>query len=636
MQFNHPEVLYALFLLIIPILIHLFQLRRFKKEAFTNVKFLRKLSEQTRKSSQLKKWLVLISRLLIFTCIILAFAQPYFNINRDDSPANVFIYLDNSYSMQAKAKQGQLFQNSKQELLKSLPENKNITLFTNDAEYADVTRKEIQEIDFTPTALDLNTLLLKIKSLTANSKRENNLLLFSDQQNLELSTLNDSIDINLFSFNLQAKDFNNIAIDTAFVSDLKPETSVLNVKLSSFGNPETLTTVSLYDNEKLLGKTGVKINEEKDTVIQFQLQKKAIEKGIIKIEDNGLDFDNIMFFNINEIRPINIVNISNSEDLFLKKIYTQPQFNLTTFTEDEIDYNSLENAQVIILNELSKISNSLQNTLLKKAKENTIFIFIPSLEIKDVNIKLLIKNLGLPEFSTPISNEKLITGISYKDPIFEDAFEKQVSNFDYPKVQNYYDLDRSNGTALLRYEDLKPFLIKISNKYVFTAPINQANSNFLQSPLVVLSFYNIGLSALKPSQLYYTLGASNNIDIPVKTKSDKILELRSKNLNFIPQQQQFSDRVRISTTDFPKEPGNLEVWFNDQPIYNLSYNVNRDESKYIPLDLENYKNIHKIESLSEFINLSGFTQEVDSFWKWFVTFALFFLIIETLLLKYFK
>ncbi len=538
--------------------------------------------------------------------------------------------------MQAKAKQGQLFQNSKQELLKSLPENKNITLFTNDAEYADVTRKEIQEIDFTPTALDLNTLLLKIKSLTANSKRENNLLLFSDQQNLELSTLNDSIDINLFSFNLQAKDFNNIAIDTAFLSDLKPETSVLNVKLSSFGNPETLTTVSLYDNEKLLGKTGVKINEEKDTVIQFQLQKKAIEKGIIKIEDNGLDFDNIMFFNINEIRPINIVNISNSEDLFLKKIYTQPQFNLTTFTEDEIDYNSLENAQVIILNELSKISNSLQNTLLKKAKENTIFIFIPSLEIKDVNIKLLIKNLGLPEFSTPISNEKLITGISYKDPIFEDAFEKQVSNFDYPKVQNYYDLDRSNGTALLRYEDLKPFLIKINNKYVFTAPINQTNSNFLQSPLVVLSFYNIGLSALKPSQLYYTLGASNNIDIPVKTKSDKILELRSKNLNFIPQQQQFSDRVRISTTDFPKEPGNLEVWFNDQPIYNLSYNVNRDESKYIPLDLENNKNIQKIESLSEFINLSGFTKEVDSFWKWFVTFALFFLIIETLLLKYFK
>ena len=37
MQFKHPELLYALFLLIIPIIVHLFQLRKFQKEAFTNV-----------------------------------------------------------------------------------------------------------------------------------------------------------------------------------------------------------------------------------------------------------------------------------------------------------------------------------------------------------------------------------------------------------------------------------------------------------------------------------------------------------------------------------------------------------------------------------------------------------------------
>ncbi|HSJ12255.1 MAG TPA: BatA domain-containing protein, partial [Gillisia sp.] len=65
MQFIHPEVLFALFLLIIPVIVHLFQLRKFRKESFTNVKFLKKLSRQTRKSSQLKKWLVLATRLLL-------------------------------------------------------------------------------------------------------------------------------------------------------------------------------------------------------------------------------------------------------------------------------------------------------------------------------------------------------------------------------------------------------------------------------------------------------------------------------------------------------------------------------------------------------------------------------------------
>lgn len=46
MQFKHPELLYALFALLIPILIHLFQLRKFKKQAFTNVAFLKKVTSQ--------------------------------------------------------------------------------------------------------------------------------------------------------------------------------------------------------------------------------------------------------------------------------------------------------------------------------------------------------------------------------------------------------------------------------------------------------------------------------------------------------------------------------------------------------------------------------------------------------------
>ncbi|MCB0434262.1 MAG: BatA domain-containing protein, partial [Mangrovimonas sp.] len=77
MQFKHPELLYALFLLLIPIIVHLFQLRKFKKEAFTNVAFLKQVSIQTRKSSQLKKWLTLALRLLALGALIFAFAQPY-------------------------------------------------------------------------------------------------------------------------------------------------------------------------------------------------------------------------------------------------------------------------------------------------------------------------------------------------------------------------------------------------------------------------------------------------------------------------------------------------------------------------------------------------------------------------------
>ncbi|WP_309597403.1 BatA domain-containing protein [Flavobacterium davisii] len=77
MQFKHPEILYFLFLLIIPVIVHLFQLRKFKKEYFTNVRFLKELIIQTRKSSKIKKYLLLATRLLLLATLILAFAQPF-------------------------------------------------------------------------------------------------------------------------------------------------------------------------------------------------------------------------------------------------------------------------------------------------------------------------------------------------------------------------------------------------------------------------------------------------------------------------------------------------------------------------------------------------------------------------------
>jgi hypothetical protein len=112
MQFKNPEILYLLILLIIPILVHLFQLQRFVKIPFTNVQFLKNIEQQTRKSARIKKWLILITRMLIFACIIIAFAQPYFSDFSSDKKFNTSIYLDNSFSMQAKGENGELLKSN--------------------------------------------------------------------------------------------------------------------------------------------------------------------------------------------------------------------------------------------------------------------------------------------------------------------------------------------------------------------------------------------------------------------------------------------------------------------------------------------------------------------------------------------
>ncbi|HRH39956.1 MAG TPA: BatA domain-containing protein, partial [Flavobacteriales bacterium] len=77
MAFLYPAFLWALTALAIPVLIHLFQLRRFKRLEFSDVRFLKEVSQQTRSRKKVRHWLVLIARLLALTCLVLAFAQPY-------------------------------------------------------------------------------------------------------------------------------------------------------------------------------------------------------------------------------------------------------------------------------------------------------------------------------------------------------------------------------------------------------------------------------------------------------------------------------------------------------------------------------------------------------------------------------
>jgi len=161
MQFHHPELLYALFLLIIPLIVHLFRLRKFQKEDFTNVKFLKKVIKETRKSSRLKKFLILSTRLLLIASLVLAFAQPYFPaINNNLKESKTLIYLDNSLSMQALREQSTLLQKSINGILKSMPDESEYGLITNNQDYynrsSSELKKELQELQFTNEQLNLN------------------------------------------------------------------------------------------------------------------------------------------------------------------------------------------------------------------------------------------------------------------------------------------------------------------------------------------------------------------------------------------------------------------------------------------------------------------------------------------------
>ena len=192
MQFKHPEILYFLFLLLIPILVHLFQLRRFKKEYFTNVQFLKELSLQTRKSSQIKKWILLATRLLILTALIFAFAQPFFEAKDTKAATNeTYIVVDNSFSMQAQGQKGPLFKRVLEDLQQHLDENQNFSIITSSESFWETdiksSQKEIQNLKYNSSAFSLNQVLSQIKSRKTPFQKD--VIIISDFLNADAKTL---------------------------------------------------------------------------------------------------------------------------------------------------------------------------------------------------------------------------------------------------------------------------------------------------------------------------------------------------------------------------------------------------------------------------------------------------------------
>ena len=89
MSFVYPNFLWALFLLIIPIIIHLFNFRKYKTVYFSKVDFLTEVVEDSKSGNKLKHLLVLLSRLLLITALFLAFAQPFIPTGENQKTENI-------------------------------------------------------------------------------------------------------------------------------------------------------------------------------------------------------------------------------------------------------------------------------------------------------------------------------------------------------------------------------------------------------------------------------------------------------------------------------------------------------------------------------------------------------------------
>lgn len=642
MQFKYPELLWALFLLLIPIFIHLFQLRRFQKTPFTNVQMLQKVISKTRKTRNLKKWLLLFTRLLLFTFVILAFAQPFLAKTDVLKKRETVIYLDNSFSLQAKENGSDLLKLSVQGLIKNIDDDDTFSLFTNDEVFRSTELKSIKNnllsLDYSNNQLKFPEITLKANTLFSNGDQtEKNLILISDFQQSMGNFNADSINkVNTHLVALRPGSEQNIYIDSTYISKSDAQNIELSAILKSNTESENVP-VSLFNADKLIAKTSAVFGEDNKASVLFSLPKNEAIDGKIEITDNGLTYDNTLYFTIGPKAKIKTLIISGTASTaYLERIFTEDEFTVEKNVSGKINYSRIADQNIIVLNELDVIPSALNNSLKSFTKDGGSLIIIPSNNIDKNTYNLLIGNYFATSIADKNRLERKITGISFSHPLYKDVFEKKVANFQYPIAKEHYKI-KTSAPSLLNFEDGTPFLIGNNGIYMFAASISNENSNFKGSPLIVPTLYNMGSYSLKLPRLYNTIGTSAKVDVSI-TASDKsgILKIKNSDSEFVPLQQSFNNKTRLTFLENPNKSGTYNIVDDQKEVGKISFNYSNQESvlSYISLNTINVST--KNNSIASLFQELKKEQHINELWKWFVILALVFVVIEILIQKFIK
>ncbi len=570
--------------------------------------------------------------------LVIAFAQPFFAKQSALQQKETVIYLDDSFSMQAKSEGATLLENAVQSLIKSIPKNQNFTLFTNEKVFKQVSLPEVQNdllaLEPNPKQLQLHEIFLKGNTFfDGNPKAVRNLVLVSDfQQRMVTSEIDTTGTLQIHLVPLIPENMENIALDSIYLDGQNSENIELTAIISRKGSIES-TPVSLFNGEQLIAKTAAVFQENDQAEVKFTIRKNERINGKLEVSDTGLAYDNHLFFTIDTKDKIKVLAIGDADTDYLKRIYTDDEFVFTATAPEKLNYGELENQNLIVLNELPSVPTALATSLKSFSEEGGSLAIIPSDEIELKSYNLLTSNYFSTSFTQKIESKRSITNISFSNPLYRNVFEKNVANFQYPEVSQYFRV-KTAAPAALSFQDSSPFLVGGDGKYIFTASIAAENSNFKNSPLIVPTFYNMGSNSLRLPPLYGILGNLFSVDVSASLPEDTILKVSKGEYEFIPRQQALSNKVTLSFDENLKEDGIYSISQDDTSFKNISFNFDRKESDLTYLNLNEIKGTSKASSIASLFDAFEKDNRITALWKWFAILALLMLLVEVLIQKY--
>ncbi len=469
MHFQQPDFLWGLLLLTLPIVIHLFQFRKFRVLQFPGIHRLKEQLSVAKQTKKIKHWYLLLTRLLAFFFLILAFAMPTCQRSTtfEENKHKIVLIIDCSPSMLLKNDDKVLIEearNAARKIVNLANANSQFAIIANH------NQSKQQWVD-SRKALDL------ISDAQISEFPENFQTWFSDLDALNISQSNQDVYLitdnmqdvyegykkidfaksNISIIELESPKVCNLSIDTAYYIDptLSDEAlKSLNVIVhSSEVNYHGKTILQLLSGDKLIGSQEVLFENENTKELKFQVPEQIHGALKLKLEDQAILADNILY--LHETKKDFCKLSSNGENRFFQKLIKAQSIFIET---EDFNYQQNVAANSILLADLNRLTQDNMTKLDQLASSGKNILVLFEKDVTQIALQFGLKGKW--------KSEKVgLSGNGFLNDIFKGIFTSEIDQkTQFPFVDQYFQLEKfqsnQNWQPILTLENGDPILVQ--------------------------------------------------------------------------------------------------------------------------------------------------------------------------------
>lgn len=676
MQFVYPWFLTALASIAIPIVIHLFHFRRYKQLVFPDIRFLKQVQEQTQRNHKLKDLLVLLSRILLIAALVFAFAQPYLPATKGmvSGAKAIFIFVDNSYSMEQQGNEGPLLEQAKNKARAIIDSYEPSAVFQigthlSDGKYqrfvnATEAIQLIDEVTAKSGSINLEWEMERMQQQLKQSGKPIQIGYFISDFQQQMGKPNTaSIDSAVWMnwVPIATNELNNLYLDSAWCTSplIQPNKPIaLNCLLRNSGDAKVdQLPVSLFVNGIQKGLQNTSIDAKGTSRLTFTINANETEPMLIefRIQDAVIPFDNHLYGVLTPTKTIEVLAINtNKPNPYIQTVLElDPVYKLQQMPAAQLDYANWSSKQCIFLLEPTQITSGQLEELQKYVNQGGQLVIVPPANV-DMNMGLnsLLMSLQMPVFDKWQTNAVQVQTFNLKDVLFREVFLRLPQQLDLPKVTSWYDLAstaNTRGNALITMANEKPLAWKGNygrgTVIVFATPFTTATTNLVKHALFVPLVLKMGMGKQTPRAMYSKLGVGGMLMLP-NNSAKGLYAIRNQKQIWVAEAINQDGRLVLSL----QQPFTQSGWYQITPnnsekvLLSMALNDDRKESELAVWSIADIEAMlgawpkHQLYKGGDVVLKQAIANQLKGvpLWRYCVVLALVFALIEILLLRLLK